>query len=324
MNLNGIIEFIEPDMKRVEAYIHRQLAAPVQVITEIFEYTVGAGGKRLRPALCLLSANAVGQVNEDAISLGGNVELVHTVTLIHDDIVDESHTRRGKTTANAKWGNEITVLVGDYMFSKVFVYLTADGFHPWTSLLAQTTTKMSAGELLEIEFRRKWDLTEEEYFRLIQYKTAELMAAACQVGGMAAGGSGPEIEALKEYGLNFGMAFQVTDDLLDIVGDNQRLGKPVWNDLREGKVTLPLIHALETAPPADREQILQLVSREQIPQHDIDTLISPLICRYGVEYSRGLAAEFANKAKAAASSLPDSRGRKALIDMAEFVVSRNR
>lgn len=322
MNLNGIIEFIEPDMRRVEDYLRGQLDAPVQVIAEVFHHTVGAGGKRLRPALCLLSAHATGGVNTNAIALGAHVELIHTVTLIHDDIVDETTLRRGKPTANSKWGNETTVLVGDYMFAKVFVALTRNGHQPWTPLLAETTSRMSTGEILEIQFRRNLDIAEEDYLLLIRYKTAELTAAACKVGAMASGASPTEIAALGDYGMKIGLAFQIADDVLDLVADSALLGKPVGNDLREGKVTLPLIHALSACETRKRSRIAEIAASAELLPSDINNIASFIIEQGGIDYCRGLAQQYVEEAKASLNILTDSPAKKALAELADFVIHR--
>ncbi|OIO89743.1 MAG: hypothetical protein AUJ92_20685 [Armatimonadetes bacterium CG2_30_59_28] len=309
-------------MRQVEDSILQQLGAPVPIITDVFSHTISAGGKRLRPALCVLSASAIGSVNDDVVTLGAQIELIHTVTLVHDDIVDNARTRRGKPTANAKWGNETSVLVGDYMFARVFESLTKDGASPWTHLLARTTSRMSEGELQQVHFRGHPNLSEEQYLQLIQLKTAELTSAACQVGAMAAGASARQLSALGSYGLNFGMAFQITDDLLDVTSAVEIIGKPAGNDLKEGKVTLPFIHALAVADDDSRNRVCGMFTRSELSASNAAEIIAFIMAHGGIDYSRQVALNYANAAKESLADMDDSPALDSLKKLAEAVVDR--
>jgi len=322
LKINDIIEPIAAEMREVEARVRQQIGTPTPIIQEMLSHTIGAGGKRLRPALCLLSARAVGSVTEEVITLGAQIELIHTVTLIHDDVVDNAPTRRGQPTANAKWGNEMSVLVGDYVFARIFESLTQNGHLPWTHLLARTSAQMSEGELQQIHFRRNVHLSEEQYLEQIRLKTAELMSAACQAGAMAAGATPAQLRALRDFGLNFGLAFQITDDLLDVVASDETLGKPTGNDLREGKITLPLIHALRSASSADRNRICSLISRGDLSGQEVQEIIAFVLENGGDTYCRQKSREFTIAARESLSVLDDSPARRSLASLADALVDR--
>ncbi len=322
MELVELLRPVEAELRAVEDEIARLIETPVPIIRNVTMHTLGAGGKRLRPTLTLLSAKAVGGITPQVITLASLVELTHTATLIHDDVVDHTETRRGHPTANSLWGNVATVLVGDYIYSQVVFVLSHDEFKPFMFTLARATNLMCAGEILEIELCRKVDVTEEEYKRLIQFKTAELISAAAQLGVLGAGGNGAQVKTLGDYGLNAGMAFQIVDDLLDVVSDRQKLGKPVGNDLREGKITLPYIRTLAVAKPSDRQKLGQLLSAPELDGQDAEEAIH-LVRRYdGIAYSQQVAREYAHAAQRALDPLPPSAIKDILHAVAEFIIAR--
>ncbi|MCS6860431.1 MAG: polyprenyl synthetase family protein [Abditibacteriales bacterium] len=320
-----LIELLRPvqaDLRAVEEEIARLIDTPVPIIREVTLHTLGAGGKRLRPTLTLLSAKAVGNVTPQVITLASLVELTHTATLIHDDVVDHAEMRRGRRAANVLWGNEATVLVGDYIYSQVVFILSHDEFKPFMYTLARATNRMCAGELLEIELRRKLTTTEAEYKQLIQYKTAELISAACQLGALGARGKAAEVRALGDYGLHTGMAFQIADDLLDVVSDRQKIGKPVGHDAREGKITLPYIRTLAVAEPADRMRLEQLLGSEDWDNAAMEE-VTAIVRRYdGIAYSQQVAREYVHAAQRALAPLRPSPIKDILHAVAEFVVVR--
>lgn len=327
MELIELLRPVQADLRAVEEEIARLIDTPVPIIRDVTLHTLGAGGKRLRPTLTLLSAKAVGAdfvsaVMPQVVTLASLVELTHTATLIHDDVVDHAEIRRGRRAANVLWGNEATVLVGDYIYSQVVFILSHDEFKPFMYTLARATNRMCAGELLEIGLRRKLTTTEAEYKQLIQYKTAELISAACQLGALGAHGKAAEVRALGDYGLNAGMAFQIVDDLLDVVSDHQKIGKPVGNDLREGKITLPYIRTLAIAKPADRKRLEQLLGSEDLDDAAMEEVIA-IVRRYdGIAYSQQVARDYAHAAQRALEPLRPSPIKDILQTVAEFVVVR--
>jgi geranylgeranyl pyrophosphate synthase len=322
LELVELLRPVQADLRKVEDEIARLIDTPIQIIRDVSLHTLGAGGKRLRPTLTLLSAKAVGDATPQVITLASLVELTHTATLIHDDVVDHAEIRRGRRAANVLWGNEATVLVGDYIYSQVVFILSHDEFKPFMYTLARATNRMCAGELLEIELRHKLTTSEAEYKQLIQYKTAELISAACQLGALGARGNAAEVRALGDYGLNAGMAFQIIDDLLDVVSDRQKLGKPVGNDLREGKITLPYIRTLAAAKSADRKTLETLLSSSELDGQVMEDVVS-LVRRYdGIGYSQQIARDYALAAQRALDPLRPSPIKDILHAVAEFVVVR--
>jgi len=237
------------DMARVDGLIRPRLASDVVLINQVAEHIIGGGGKRLRPMLVLLAAQASGYRGHDHVLLAAVVEFIHTATLLHDDVVDESDLRRGRQTANALWGNAASVLVGDFLYSRSFQMMVEADDMRVMRLLADTTNQIAEGEVLQLLNVHNPDTDEAAYLRVIERKTAVLFAAATRLGGLLAGMPAGHEEALARFGLNLGFAFQIADDVLDYVSDAGTLGKNIGDDLAEGKATLPLIYAIERAPP---------------------------------------------------------------------------
>src|SRR6476659_1913139 len=248
--LAEIQALVAADMAAGDALIRRRLASDVVLINQVAEYIVGAGGKRLRPMLLLLAAGALDHRGPDAHQLAAVVEFIHTATLLHDDVVDESDLRRGRRTANAVWGNAASVLVGDFLYSRSFQLMVELDRMEVMSILADTTNAIAEGEVLQLLHVRNPDTGEAEYLRVIERKTAVLFAAATRLGGLLAGADAATCDALHAYGLNLGYAFQIADDVLDYASDVQTLGKNLGDDLAEGKATLPLIHAIQHSDAA--------------------------------------------------------------------------
>jgi octaprenyl-diphosphate synthase len=312
------------DLERVEAEIRRELDSPVALIQEMGGYIAGAGGKRLRPMLLLLAARLAGYVGPRGVRLACVVELLHTATLIHDDVVDQAPLRRGRPSANAQWGDDASVLVGDHLYSKSFAMLVRDNDRAVMETLARSTVSMTEAEVFQLELKRKGVTTEADYLRIITQKTASFMSACCRIGALLGGVPAGQIDALTQYGLDIGVAFQISDDSLDFVANQDRLGKAIGADLREGKRTLPLIAMLARATPAESERVKSLLKRHDLDAEEIDEIRRYVVDHEGVEYALAQAHEYARSAKAALAAFNPSEERETLALVADFVVDRDR
>jgi octaprenyl-diphosphate synthase len=312
------------DLERVEAEIRRELDSPVALIQEMGGYIAGAGGKRLRPMLLLLAARLAGYVGPRGVRLACVVELLHTATLIHDDVVDQAPLRRGRPSANAQWGDDASVLVGDHLYSKSFAMLVRDNDRAVMETLARSTVSMTEAEVFQLELKRTGVTTEADYLRIITQKTASFMSACCRIGGLLGGVPAGQVDALTQYGLDIGVAFQISDDSLDFVANQDRLGKAIGADLREGKRTLPLIAMLARATAAESERVKSLLKRHDLDAEEIDEIRRYVVDHEGVEYALAQAHEYARSAKAALAAFTPSDERETLALVADFVVDRDR
>jgi octaprenyl-diphosphate synthase len=315
---------IGADLERVEAEIRRELDSPVALIQEMGGYIAGAGGKRLRPMLLLLAARLAGYVGPRGVRLACVVELLHTATLIHDDVVDQAPLRRGRPSANAQWGDDASVLVGDHLYSKSFAMLVRDNDRAVMETLARSTVSMTEAEVFQLELKRAGVTTEIDYLRIITQKTASFMSACCRIGALLGGVPAGQVDALTQYGLDIGVAFQISDDSLDFVANQDRLGKAIGADLREGKRTLPLIAMLARATPAESERVKSLLKRHDLDAEEIDEIRRYVVDHEGVEYALAQAHEYARSAKAALAAFTPSEERETLALIADFVVDRDR
>jgi octaprenyl-diphosphate synthase len=315
---------IGPDLAAVEGEITRELESPVPLIREMGEFIAAAGGKRLRPILLLMAARLSGYRGPRAIRMGCVVELLHTATLIHDDVVDQAPIRRGKPSANARWGDDASILVGDHLYSKSFALMVRDADPAVLETLARATVSMTEAEVFQLERKRLGSLTEADYLRIITQKTASFISACCRIGALL-GEVGPDqVEAMTRYGLHVGIAFQISDDALDFVADEARFGKAIGADLKEGKRTLPLIAALGRAAPGERERI-QGVLRRRSPRVDELEDVRRLVVNYeGVDYALQRAHAYAESAKEDLRAFSPSEEREILSLVADFVVDRDR
>ena len=312
------------ELRAVEEEIGRQLDSPVALIQEIGEYIAGAGGKRLRPMLLLLAARLSGYRGPRSVRLGCVVELLHTATLIHDDVVDEAPLRRGRPSANAQWGDDASVLVGDHLYSKSFAMLVRDNDRAVMETLARATVSMTEAEVFQLERKRSGVTTEVDYLRIITQKTASFISACCRIGGLLGGLPAPQVDALTRYGVDIGVAFQISDDALDFSADQDRLGKAIGSDLREGKRTLPLIAMLERADPVEAEKVRALLKRRALVASEVEEIRRLVIAHEGVEYARARAAVYARAAKSDLGQFASSDERETLALIADFVVDRDR
>ena len=328
-SLPAIQALAAADMAAVDALIRRRLASDVVLVNQVAEYIIGAGGKRLRPMLLLLAATALGKrgaggdgAGADAHQLAAVIEFIHTSTLLHDDVVDESDLRRGRSTANAVWGNAASVLVGDFLYSRSFQMMVELDRMEVMQLLADATNRIAEGEVLQLLHVRNPDTDEPAYLQVIERKTAVLFAAATRLGALLAGADAATCDALHAYGLNLGYAFQIADDVLDYSADETALGKHLGDDLAEGKATLPLIHAIAHAGDATRERLRQAII-------DGDTAAMPEVLAAieaagSLAYSLRRAGEYAQAAERSLDGLADNPHVAALRGLARYSVSRDR
>ena len=315
---------VGPELQAIEAEIAREIDSPVDLIREMGEFIAGAGGKRLRPILLLVAARVSGYHGPRAVRLGCVVELLHTATLIHDDVVDQAPMRRGRPSANARWGDDASVLVGDHLYSKSFALMVADGDPAILDTLARATVSMTEAEVFQLERKRTGTITEADYLRIITQKTASFISACCRIGGVLGRLEPARLDAITRYGLHIGIAFQISDDSLDFVADEARFGKAVGADLREGKRTLPLIATLDRAEPGERERIQALLKSRGPDAQELEE-IRRLVLKYGgVEYALGRAHEYAGLAKDDLSGFPPGDDRDTLALIADYVVDRDR
>jgi octaprenyl-diphosphate synthase len=312
------------DLVAVEAEISRQLDSPVALIQEMGGSIAGAGGKRLRPMLLLLAARLAGYRGPRSVRLACVVELLHTATLIHDDVVDQAPLRRGRPSANAQWGDDASILVGDHLYSKSFAMLVRDNDRGVMETLARATVSMTEAEVFQLERKRAGVTTEGDYLRIIAQKTASFISACCRIGGLLGGLPPAQVEALTRYGVDIGVAFQISDDSLDFIADQDRLGKAVGSDLREGKRTLPLIAMLERATAAEADHVRTVLRRRSLTPDEIDEIRRLVLEHDGVDYARERAAAYAQAAKADLEAFPPSEEREVLALIADFVVDRDR
>lgn len=325
-DLNAIQSLARQDMAAVDALIRRRLSSDVVLINQVSEYIIGAGGKRLRPMLLLLAAGALGRagdtgVGADAHQLAAVVEFIHTATLLHDDVVDESDLRRGRRTANAVWGNAASVLVGDFLYSRSFQLMVELDRMEVMRILADTTNQIAEGEVLQLLHVRNPDTDEAAYLRVIERKTAVLFAAATRLGALLAGADPATCDALHAYGLNLGYAFQIADDVLDYASDAGTMGKNLGDDLAEGKATLPLIHAMAHADAAMRSALRQAV--EHGDTDSMPMVLAAIDATDGLAYSRSRAMDYARAAETALDGLPDNAYVDALRGLARYAVQRD-
>ena len=309
------------DMASVNALIRARLASDVILINQIAEHIIGGGGKRLRPMLHLLAARAAGYRGQNHIPLAALIEFIHTSTLLHDDVVDESDLLRGRKTANALWGNAASVLVGDFLYSRSFQMMVELDSMRVMRILADTTNRIAEGEVLQLLNIHNPDTGEVKYLEVIERKTAVLFAAATRLGGVLAGLPSDQEEALADYGLNLGFAFQIADDVLDYVSDAGTLGKNIGDDLAEGKATLPLIYAIERAAPAQAASLKRAIETGGLDS--LDNIIAAIRDSSAIERARACAQKYADAAKVALSTLPPSPALDALFVLADYALQRD-
>ena len=322
--LSQIFEPIRADLERVDREFARHVESQVALIPTIGKYIQTSGGKRIRPAVLLMAARLSGYKGDRAVLYAAVIEFIHTATLVHDDIIDDSELRRGRLAVHSRWGNDVTVLLGDFLYIKsMSLALTQDRLDV-IRLLCDVTLRMIEGEIYQLTKNGVVDLSENEHFEIIHRKTAFLFGGCAEIGGMLGEVSTEKRTALREYGFNMGIMFQLVDDLLDFTGEAEALGKPIGGDLREGKITLPIIHLLEKGGPEASDLIRNAVRDRDISAENWARLKALMAEHRSIEYAYGRAVEFGEAAKRQLRLFPPSQEREALMGLADYVLLRDR
>jgi octaprenyl-diphosphate synthase len=320
MSFDTVKQLVAVDFSDVDRVIRDRLASDVVLVNQVAEYIVGSGGKRLRPLIVILAARACGYNGERHTEAAAIIEFIHTATLLHDDVVDGSELRRGRDTANTVWGNEASVLVGDYVYSRAFEMMVTLGDMRIMDVMASATNKIAEGEVLQLMNANDPDTTEQRYLEVIYRKTAKLFEAGTQVAALLAGVSPALVSAMAQYGKHLGTAFQLIDDVLDYRADREQLGKNLGDDLAEGKPTLPLIHALRHGNAEQQKMIRNAIEHGGL-EH-LAAITAAIESIGGLEYTARRARQEADLAKAALAALANSPYQTALSELADFAVAR--
>ncbi|MDR2018192.1 MAG: polyprenyl synthetase family protein [Syntrophobacterales bacterium] len=320
--MESVARLIESDLKTLEQSIQKLVTTRVSFIKQIVTYIISSGGKRIRPILLILSSRLSGYEGNRHIPYAAIVEFIHTATLLHDDVVDNAKTRRGNSTVNTVWGNESSVLVGDFLYSKSFELMAEDGNHDILKTISKATTALSEGEILELLKTSDVETTEEEYFEVVGNKTAVLFSAACEIGALLAGTGELQRTALRGFGYNLGIAFQLKDDILDYTSYDAILGKNVGTDLKEGKVTLPLIHALKSARDQDKAYARKVLEKPTMTQRDFDVVRRIIEKHSGIGYTSDMIIKHITTARDHLKIFEDSPYKKALLTVANHMLVR--
>ncbi|MEG6584220.1 polyprenyl synthetase family protein [Dendrosporobacter sp. 1207_IL3150] len=320
---NSIFGIVQNDLTALEAELLSVIHSPVHLIKEISEHLVKAGGKRLRPALYFLSARSAGNVDNIKLQpLATAIELIHMATLVHDDVIDNASTRRGIPTANTKWGNQMSVLIGDYLFAKAFSIVASNQVSSRVmEVLTEVICSMSEGEIIQNQDTFNADQGEMEYLGRIAKKTADFIAASCELGALTGGLSSEDVQALRDYGYSIGMAFQITDDILDMTASSEQLGKPAGNDLRQGIVTLPIIYALQNS--ADAEELRNIVITRNMSEEKLARGLEIIHSTDAIDYSYRMVDEYLTRARTVLPVALPSEIREAFLAVTEFIEMRN-
>ena len=320
---NAMFDTIQRDLEQLEDELLAAVDSPVDIVQEIGEHLVSAGGKRIRPALCLLAAHGGPDFElKRLLPLAASLELIHTASLVHDDVIDEAGTRRGVPTANAKWGNQISILSGDYIFAQAFRLVSAKDYGNYIyHRLAELVGDLSTGEIIQNRQVYMASRDVEDYYNRIQKKTADFLEICCELGGVVSGMPKEKTKRLAEYGHCIGMAFQITDDILDIEQTEEKIGKPAGNDIRQGIVTLPVIRALNESP--DREELERIVTDSDMTDEMLERAISIVKASDGVDFAKARADEYLQRAREALpEDLPEDI-REAFLMVADFIAERD-
>ncbi|GMR21628.1 MAG: octaprenyl diphosphate synthase [Gammaproteobacteria bacterium] len=321
MDQSTLHALVADDMRAVDQEIERRLSSDVVLINELSQYIIGNGGKRLRPLITLIASKALGYEGKDHIRLATIIEFIHTATLLHDDVVDASEMRRGQASANAVWGNEASVLVGDFLYSRAFEMMVDINNMRVMDILANTTNTIAEGEVMQLMNCHNPDVTEEQYIEVIRSKTAKLFEAATRLGAVITGQDESTEQAMAEYGMHLGTAFQLVDDVLDYGNDSEVLGKNVGDDLAEGKPTLPLIYAMRQGDAGQQALVRQAIEHGGLEQ--LDAIAAAIESTGSIPYTARQAEREAILAENALSTIPESSYKEALIQLAQMSVHRD-
>ena len=324
MQIQDVFSAYKDDLQQVEECINEYITSEIKLIPEVAHHLIDSGGKRFRPLLLLISSGICGYRGEQRFPLAAAMEFIHTATLLHDDVIDQATIRRGKTSANNVFGNAVSVLVGDFLCFKSFRLLTEVGNLDILQLISRIAYIMSEGEVFQLIKRGDINLTEEEYLTIIEKKTAVLISAACATGAILGSASPEKIDALSQFGKNIGMAFQITDDILDYTGKEQEFGKSIGKDLEEGKITLPLIFAIKQSTEEEKSKIKEIITRKKSSQKSAREILR-LIKKYnGIDYSLQCAEKFIRDAQIQLNVFSECLEKSQLNAVAGYILSRNR
>lgn len=306
-------------LAEVERILHTELSSETPWVGSLLEHNWIKGGKRIRPLLLLLSGSATGSLNQNHHYLAAAVEMIHAATLVHDDVIDQAEIRRHLPTVNSAWGNRSSVLLGDFLFTHAFFVASLAGIPSAIQVLAASSNRVCEGEILQNAWQGRLDISEAEYFEMVSGKTGELCSCSCQLGALLSQANPELVEQVTFYGKQLGVAFQIIDDVLDLAGLQQQVGKTLGTDLSNRKLTLPLIHALQVASPANRNELTKLLKLETVPTEEI---LQHLQQSESIDYARSIAHQRLQEAIRSADQLPDSPAARALVELATFVLNR--
>jgi octaprenyl-diphosphate synthase len=321
-DIGGVFQYLKDDLRTVEKALAANLKSPVPLIPVVGKHITLSGGKRFRPAVLLLAAEACGYTGPRRIVMSVVTEYMHNATLLHDDVVDSGVVRRGKPAANVVYGNPVSILVGDFLFARASQLMTEDGDLDVLGIYARTLVSLSEGEVLQLMRSADRGISESEYLRVVFHKTASLIAAASETGAVLAGAGASRRKRMFEYGRAVGIAFQLVDDVLDYIGTEKELGKQPLQDLREGKITLPLIHALREAGDKDRRKAGEILDRRRFFDREVSFLARMVSKNGGLEYTKRKAKHFVDRGKRFLAFLPASPARDGLASLSDYIVSR--
>jgi len=321
-NVKQITAPIEQELKDFEAYFRKSMKSDVALLDKVTHYIVKRKGKQMRPMFVFLTAKMLGEVNQSTFDAATLVELLHTATIVHDDVVDDASERRGFFSVNALWKNKIAVLVGDYMLSRILLISIEKNNTDLLGVISRAVREMSEGELLQIDKARKLDITEEVYFDVIKKKTASLISSCCEAGALSVGAS-ENRDRMKMFGEYVGMAFQIKDDIFDY-GSSTKIGKPTGNDIRENKMTLPIIYALNHVEEDKKRKLMDILKNHNDNSKKINEAIEIVINAGGIHYAEKIMLDFANKALALIQDLPETEAKKSIEALVDYTMKREK
>ena len=323
-SMADVWEAYRAELDGVEHQVRQNLDSSVTLVNTVAAHILSSGGKRVRPLLLLLSARLCGYAGREHYQLGSLVEFIHTATLLHDDVVDEADIRRGRRTARKVWGNQISILVGDYLYSKAMAQIVEFRSHGMNEVLAEACTKMAEGEVLQLYYNGNPSMPESDYIKIVEHKTAGLIAAACRMGAILADASDEKQSALFRFGQYLGIAFQVADDTLDYNADGERLGKTLGQDLRQGKATLPLLHLLDHCSEQDRTMIKDRMETRTLSSADLERILGLMQDAGSLAYAMERAKAYIAAAQHELEVFEESSARRALVVAADYMITRDR
>lgn len=323
MNLNDITRPIKTELEEFNKFFKSNLKTDIPLLNLIIRYLTYKKGKQLRPALVFLSAAISGGITHRTYIGAAMVELLHTATLVHDDVVDDADERRGIASINKKWNNKIAVLLGDFLLSKGLLTAIENKEYVFLDIISRVVRQMSEGELLAIEKSRTLRVSEDDYLKIINAKTASLLGACCEIGALSATDNEIIQQKLRDFGIYCGLAFQIRDDIFDFTSSNFEIGKPVGNDLKEKKITLPLIYSLDKISPDDAKKIIKTIKKGNISKKQINEIVDIIKEKGGIDYAKSKAYHYLELAKSSLEIFPDNIFKTSLLNFAEFVVARD-